>query len=178
MQSILRLLRGSFARFLLGAGLALALAGPAAVQAQAGDLKRQIVGAWTLAEVVLEQGGKRLEPFGPDPRGFMSYDADGNFVYVLLRGDLPKIASNNRTTPTPEESMTLIKGLLAAYGTYDFNSPDGSMTSRITAGSFPNWNGTEQKRIITINGDELRVINPTPPSGGGTAYLVWKRLKK
>ena len=101
MQTIVRPPRSSFARFLLGSGLALALAGPTAVQAQAGDLKRQIVGAWTLAEVVLEQGGKRLEPFGPDPRGFMSYDADGNFVSVLLRGDPPKVASNNRITPTP-----------------------------------------------------------------------------
>lgn len=101
MQTIVRPPRSSFPRFLLGSGLALALAGPTAVQAQAGDLKRQIVGAWTLAEVVLEQGGKRLEPFGPDPRGFMSYDADGNFVSVLLRGDLPKVASNNRITPTP-----------------------------------------------------------------------------
>jgi hypothetical protein len=52
------------------------------------------------------------------------------------------------------------------------------MTMRIAAGSFPNWNGSEQKRIITISGDEMRVTNPTPPSGGGTAYLVWKRLKK
>jgi hypothetical protein len=114
--TIVRPPRRTFARFLLAGGLALALAGTTAVQAQAGDLTRQIVGAWTLAEVVLEQGGKRLEPFGQDPRGFISYDVDGNFVYVLLRSDLPKIASNNSTTPRPEESMTLTKCLLAATG--------------------------------------------------------------
>jgi len=35
---------------------------------------------------------------------------------------------------------------------------------KIEASSFPNWNGAEQKRTITVTGDEMRVINPTPPS--------------
>jgi hypothetical protein len=48
---------------------------------------------------------------------------------------------------------------------------------KIEASSFPNWDGAEQKRTITVTGDEMRVLNPTPPSGGGTAYVVWRRVK-
>ncbi len=156
---------------------ALSAQSPAGAQSKATELKQQIVGDWTLAEVVLEQSGKRMQPFGPNPKGFMTYSTGGRFAYVLLRSDLPRIASNNRMETTPEESKALASGVLAVYGTYSVNEADGSLTSRMEAGTFPNWNGTEQIRMITVVGDELRVINPTPPSGGGTAYLVWKRAK-
>jgi len=51
------------------------------------------------------------------------------------------------------------------------------MTMRIEAGTFPNFNGAEQRRLIAVTGDELRVTNPTPPTGGGTAYIVRKRVR-
>jgi Lipocalin-like domain len=41
---------------------------------------------------------------------------------------------------------------------------------------FANWEGTEQKRLYTVKGDELTYKVPTA-SGGGTAQLVWKRAK-
>jgi len=156
-------------------GGSLAASTPAVAQSKAAELRQQIVGDWTLVEVVLEQDGKRQEPFGANPKGFMTYSVGGRFSYVLLRSDLPKIASNNRTDTTPEESKAVAAGVLAAYGTYVVEDAEGMLLSRIDAGTFPNWNGTQQKRQITIQGDELRVVNPTPPRGGGTAYLVWKR---
>ncbi|MBS1133973.1 MAG: hypothetical protein H6R02_1114 [Burkholderiaceae bacterium] len=151
---------------------------PARGEAQAvtSDIKEQIVGSWTLLSVVLEQGGAKTEVFGPNPKGMLTYDAKGNYAYVILRADLPKIASNNRMSPTPEESKAISTGVLAAYGKYSFN-PDGTMTMRIDGGTFPNFDGAEQKRLIALNGDELRVTNPTPPAGGGTAYILWKRLR-
>jgi len=78
--------------------------------------------------------------------------------------------------PSAEESKALASGLLVTYGKYSVND-DGTVTLKIDASSFPNWNGAEQKRVITVTGDEMRVTNPTPPSGGGTAYVVWKRVK-
>ena len=154
------------------------IAGPCVVAAQgkASDLKQQMVGGWTLVNVVLEQGGNKTEPFGPNPKGFSSYDSAGNFANVLFRADLPKVASNNRMAPSAEESKALASGILVTYGKYSVND-DGTVTLKIDASSFPNWNGAEQKRVITVIGDEMRVTNPTPPSGGGTAYVVWKRVK-
>jgi hypothetical protein len=148
-----------------------------AAQSKAADLRQQIVGAWTLVNVVLEQGGTKSEPFGPNPKGIATWDANGNFIHVLFRADLPKVASNNRMAPTPEEGKALAAGMLVTYGKYSISDADGSVTMKIEASSFPNWNGAEQKRTITVTGDEMRVINPTPPSGGGTAYVVWRRIK-
>lgn len=148
-----------------------------AAQSKAADLRQQIVGAWTLVNVVLEQGGNKTEPLGPNPKGLATWDANGNFTNILFRADLPKVASNNRLTPTAEESKALAAGLLVTYGKYSISEADGGVTLKIEASSFSNWNGTEQKRTISVTGDEMRVINPTPPAGGGTAYVVWRRVK-
>jgi hypothetical protein len=171
--------RGIFARLAAFGLLGLILTGPSFVAAQSkgADLRQQIVGAWTLVNVVLEQGGTKSEPFGPNPKGIATWDANGNFIHVLFRADLPKVASNNRMAPTPEEGKALAAGMLVTYGKYSISDADGSVTMKIEASSFPNWNGAEQKRTITVAGDEMRVINPTPPSGGGTAYVVWRRVK-
>src|SRR6266849_2207655 len=39
-----------------------------------------------------------------------------------------------------------------------------------------NYN-TYQKRFITITGDEMKYINPTPATGGGTAMVILKRAE-
>jgi hypothetical protein len=53
------------------------------------------------------------------------------------------------------------------------NGP-GAPSARST---FPNWNGLDQKRLITsLTADELKCTNPAA-SVGGTAELVWKRVK-
>jgi hypothetical protein len=159
------------------AGVVLCCASLAAAQSSTGGLRQMIVGGWTLDSVVVEQGGVRRDPYGPNPKGFVSFDASGNVIYILMRADLPKIASNNRETPTPEESRAIATGALAIYGKYSLNEADGMMALQIDSATFPNWNGAGQKRQITIVGDELRVINPTTAVGGGTAYLVWKRAR-
>lgn len=160
--------------------VAIALAGPSSAWAQqkAGDLKKQILGGWTAVSVVSEQGGKKLEPFGAGPLGFMSFDQSGNFSLMTLRSDLPKIASNNRLTPTPEESKAIAQGILAYYGKYTVNEKDGSVNLTIRGSSFPAFAGSEQKRFITVTGDELRFVSPTPPVAGGTTVTVmYKRAK-
>ena len=149
----------------------------AAAQSNTVGLRQLIVGGWTLESVVVEQGGVRRDPYGPNPKGFASFDANGNVSYMLMRADLPKISSNNREAPTPEESRAIATGALAIYGKYSINETDGLMTLQIDSATFPNWSGAAQKRQITIAGDELRVINPTTALGSGTAYLVWKRAR-
>ena len=171
--------RDACARLAVAGLLGFTLTGTSFVAAQSkgADLRQQIVGTWTLVNVVLEQGGNKTEPFGTNPKGIATWDAGGNFSNILFRADLPKVASNNRMAPTPEEGKALAAGMLVNYGKYSISDSDASVTMKIEASSFPNWNGAEQKRTITVTGDEMRVINPTPPSGGGTAYVVWRRVK-
>jgi hypothetical protein len=143
--------------------LGLALYSSSAVAQTAKD----IVGTWTIASA---------EAFGPTPKGFLIFDANGRYSLMLMRPDLPKYASNNRTQGTSEEYKAIGGGSISYFGTYSVNGPD--LILRIEYSSFPNWNGTEQKRTnFTLAGDELKYTNTAPSTGGPPAVLVWRRAK-
>ena len=65
---------------------------------------KDLVGAWTIVSMTVEGDGKKSEPFGPNPIGTQIYDSSGRFASMVMRSDLPKVASSNRATSTPEES--------------------------------------------------------------------------
>jgi Lipocalin-like domain len=137
---------------------------------------KDLAGTWTLVSVVTEQGGNKTEPFGPNPQGILMVEANGHYVLAIARAGLPKVASNNRTTGTPEENKAIVGGSIAHFGTLAVNAADKTITFKIETATFPNWDGTEQQRAFTVTGDELTYTVPAA-SGGGTATTVWKRAK-
>jgi hypothetical protein len=52
---------------------------------------------------------------------------------------------------------------------------EGAIIFRVESSTFPNWDGQEQKRALTVSGDELKYT--LTASVGGTATVVWKRVK-
>ena len=70
---------------------------------------RDLVGAWTLLSA---------EASGPAPKGFQILEATGRSSAVLMRNDLPKYASNNRTQGAPAQYKATVDGSLAYFGTY------------------------------------------------------------
>lgn len=99
----------------IAALLALALAGSQA-SAQQKSLREQIVGTWNfvVAEVVAPDGKKSF-PFGETPKGILIFTAGGQFAQIHVASDLPKIASNNRLTGTPEEYATIMRRSLSIF---------------------------------------------------------------
>jgi hypothetical protein len=137
---------------------------------------KDLAGTWTIVSAVTEQGGNKTDTFGPHPKGVLTVDANGRYVLAIARADLPKVASNNRTTGTPEENKAIVQGSITHFGTVSVNAADKTMTFKIETSTFPNSDGTEQKRPFTVTGDELKLTVPAA-SGGGTASVVWKRAK-
>jgi Lipocalin-like domain len=137
---------------------------------------KDLVGTWTLVSAVTEQGGNKTDTFGPHPKGILTVDANGRYVLAFVRADLPKVASNNRTTATPEENKAIVQGSATHFGTLSVNAADQTITFKIETSTFPNWDGTEQKRPFTVTDDELQ-YTVAAASGGGTATVVWKRAK-
>jgi hypothetical protein len=137
----------------------------------------QIVGAWTIVSSdTIRADGTRVPTFGPNPKGLVIFDASGRYSLHLARPSGAPFASSNRMEGTPEENKAVVQGTLSHIGTYAISEPDSTLVLRIESSSFPNWNGTEQRRVFTIAGDELRWRTPAA-SGGGSAELVWKRAK-
>jgi hypothetical protein len=147
------------------------------VALSAGDAAEQtakdLVGAWTLVSVTVEQGDKKVELFGPNPNGSLMLDGNGHFSIMVVRPGLPKFASNNRAAGTAEENK---QGTLAYFGTYSVSEADRMISMHIEGSTFPNWNGTEQKRLFTLAGNQLTLTNPTG-SVSGTTQIVWRRAK-
>ena len=137
---------------------------------------KDVVGPWMLVSADAEQGGNKVEVLGPNPKGFMILGSDGRYAIQQYRSGLPKFASNVRDKGTPEENKAVVQGSISHYGTYAVNEADKTIVFRIEVSSFPNFNGTEQKRAFTLAGDELAYTTPGS-SSFGTARVTWKRAK-
>jgi hypothetical protein len=154
-------------------GLAVSFTLPTFAQ-QANDL----IGAWTLVSITLNQDGKKTDMYGPSPQGQKIVDASGHYSLVIIRSDLPKFASSNREAGTPEENKAAVQGSIAFFGTYTVDEAAKTLTQHVDSCRFPNWNRTDRKLSFSLFGDELHVTPVTKASTGtGTADLVWKRAK-
>ena len=105
----------------IAAALAFVLA-VAPAGAQQKSLREQIVGSWNfvVAEVVAADGKKSF-PFGETPTGILIFTAGGQFAQIHVASDVPKLASNNRLTGTPEEYATIMRRSISLFGTYSVN---------------------------------------------------------
>ncbi len=140
-----------------------------------GQTAKDLVGTWTWVSAdVVRPDGTKVQPFGPNPKGLIIFDANGHFAYLLTRPGRPKFAANNRDEGTPEENQATVQGSLGYSGTYSVS--DKTLIFKIEAATYPNAEGTEQKRLFTLMGDELKWTNPAP-TVGGTAETVLRRVK-
>src|SRR5262245_19522852 len=152
--------------------LCLGFASPSTAVAQTA---KDLVGARTLiSSDTVRPDGIKIPTFGDDPKGIIIFTNDGRFIYLLSRADLPKFASNNRNTGSPEENKAVVQGSIATFGTYSL--ADKTLSLKVEHSTFPNWIGTDQQRTITTTGDEMKWTNPAG-SGGGVVELVLRRAK-
>jgi hypothetical protein len=156
-------------------GLALLPSGAASQQK---SLKDQLVGTWAMIsqEQTLPNGSK-LQPFGANPKGMLVFDANGRVYAMWARADLPKIASNNRLTPTPEEAKDIALGSLFTFGTYAVDEGSKTFTIRYEVSTFANLDGTDGTyTIVSLAADELR-YSFEPAGLGGQIVSSFRRAK-
>ncbi|HLQ89250.1 MAG TPA: lipocalin-like domain-containing protein [Xanthobacteraceae bacterium] len=151
---------------------------PGSAVGQQKTLKEQLVGAWTMVSIdaTLPDGTKR-QLFGPNPKGIAIYTTDGYFSLTQMRADLPKLASSNRATATPEETKAVVVGSISYFGRYSVDETSKIVTVDIQGSTFANQVGstTDNKRAITsLTANELKFTNPASASGV-TIEAVLKR---
>lgn len=139
-------------------------------------IKEQLVGTWTLVLVDnILPNGKRTQPYGANPQGILMFDSNGNYSLQILRAGRAKFASNDKTQGTAEENKTLVLGSNSHFGRYSIDEVDHTITFHIERAFFPNWEGTEQKRLFTLTSNKLRYSVPTTTNGAGVVgEVVWK----
>jgi hypothetical protein len=134
---------------------------------------KDLVGSWTPFSV---------DAYGPNPKGSLIFEANGRYSLQLMRPDLPKFVSNNRTQGTPSEYKITVEGSLSHLGTYSVSGTD--LIFHVEASTFPNWTGTDQQRInLSVTGDEMKYTNLAPSGGyqylvpADAPFVVWRRIK-
>jgi len=144
--------------------------------AQQKSVKEQLVGAWTFVSSSTKNpdGGPA---WGANTIGLLIFTDNGRYSAQVMRSDLPKFASKSRVLGTPEEYKAVVQGSIASFGTYSVNEANKTFTLRYEGSTFPNRIGTEETRPVAIEGDELRVTNPAPSTGGPTSQQVYRRTK-
>src|SRR5262249_61000660 len=150
------------------------------------SLNERLLGTWTLVAIdSVRQDGGRSPLFGADPKGIAFFDRNGHYIISVMRQDRPPFAFNDRMQGTAEENKTTSKGTITYFGTCSVDETDRAMLIHIDASSFPNWNGADQKRLVTITEDELAIGDrrlkltvPPPPTGGGAIWGFWRGGKK
>ncbi len=146
--------------------------------AQPRSKKEDLVGTWKFVSTAGERkDGTKFDLFGPNPNGVLIFHPDGHFALINMRPGRPKYASGNRMEGTPAEYKATVQGSIAYFGTYSVDDANSTFSLHIDGSTFPNYEGTDQKRPFTIVGDELRSINPNPTVGGPSLNLVLKRTQ-
>ena len=140
----------------LAAVAMMALAGPMAVNAQpqlppSRNALAPFVGTWTLeAADVVHPDGRREADYGPAPKGLFMVDAQGRYSLQIFRSDRPHFASGDRAKGTPEEYAAAVLGTSTHIGTVSVDPATKTITFRTEAASFPNQDGTVQKRSYEL----------------------------
>lgn len=162
----------------LGLGIVLAANG-ASGRETAKSAKQQFIGTWTLVSIhYIGTDGKRIEPFGPGAAGMLYFDATGHFATQAMAANRRPFAASNRMLGTADENRATAQGVVAYFGTYSVDDTNHILTLHIEMSSFPNWNGTDQKRTFVFEGDELRYTAANSTANPAeSAELIWKRVR-
>ena len=153
---------------------------PGAAVAQQKSMKDQMVGTWTLlVNDYVKADGTHVPAFGPNPNGSVIFTPDGHYSLQIVRYGRPAFASKDRLKGTPDENKAAVQGMVSYFGTYTVDEANKTITFRIAASSFPNWDATTQKRAVTAISDEVLTYNTPAPSTAGyvRAELAWKKAK-
>ena len=148
----------------------------------AGGLREQLIGAWKLVsyQEIPTDGSEPFEPLGSDPQGIIMYTPDGYMSAQLSAPDRKPFASGDWFDATDEEYKNEATTYIAYTGPFHVNEETGELNHSMFVSLFPNWIGQTQPRLVSLEGDTLKLGSASPIMSSGKevmSQLVWKRAE-
>jgi len=136
-----------------------------------------LAGTWTLvAADDLHPDGSRTHGYGEAPKGRLIIDAAGRYSLQIFKSERTRFALGDKRKGSPAEYESAALGSSTHFGTVAADEATHVLTFSIDSASYPNWEGTVQKRKYELVGDELSY--QVPAAADGTVPIsVWTRAK-
>lgn len=136
-----------------------------------------LAGTWRLTGAdEIRPDGTIVEPYGASAEGLLIVDDSGRYSLQIFRPDRQRFAAGDKQKGTPAEYEAAVKGMSSHIGVCSIEN--GLLLFRIDRASYPNWEGTTQRRAYQLKGDELSYEIPPSATGNGTiSRSRWKRVK-
>lgn len=132
-------------------------------------------GTWTLvAADKLLPGGEEVRDYGDAPKGRLIVDAQGRYSLQIFKAERLRFAGD-KNDGTADELASAVRGSSTHYGTVEVDAQHHTLTFTIEGSSFPNWEGTVQRREFTLEGPVLRYRVPPRPDGS-IPVSVWRKV--
>lgn len=163
-------------KYLSGMMLAM-LAGLATSDAAEPAHEFPLQGTWTLvaADKILP-GGARARDYGDEPKGRLIVDDQGRYSLQIFKSERLRFATDSKADGSVDEFKSAVVGSSTHYGMVTIDYKQNLLMFSIEGSSFPNWEGTVQKRHYKIDGQELSYQVP-PRADGSIPISVWRRIE-
>ncbi|EIA18919.1 hypothetical protein KKC_15239 [Listeria fleischmannii subsp. coloradonensis] len=140
-------------------------------------LTEYLIGTWELVDYDYQIDGKKSEPLGQNPTGFLMYTPDGYVSAQMMKQGRPAYKSRDLHTGTVKEMAEAAHGYLAYAGAYkviDFDEESNTITvlHTMSVSMNPTWLGETQKRFAQFKDGLLTITADV-----NDAKLIWKKVK-
>ena len=117
----------------------------------------RLQGSWRLVSfhTELQDSNERIQPWGADPNGHVVFGSDGRMMVLVT-------ATEREPGNTDEKLAALFRTLIAYTGRY--RTEDDRFITTIDASWNEAWNGSEQMRFYSVDGDTLVVSTAWMPN--------------
>jgi hypothetical protein len=121
-------------------------------------------------------GGEVARDYGDAPKGRLIVDDQGRYSLQIFKSERLRFATDSKANGSADEFKSAVVGSSTHYGMVTIDYKQNLLVFSIEGSSFPNWEGTVQKRQYKIDGQELSYQVP-PRADGSIPISVWRRLE-
>ena len=123
------------------------------------DLARRLVGTYRLLSFEnFADDGEVQTPFGPNPRGFAMYTAEGYMSAILMVRDRPNFPEGDILAATDADRVAAFATSSAYAGRWEIVGD--RIIHHLEATTYPNWTDTDQPRNFDLTDTHFTLYPP------------------
>jgi hypothetical protein len=136
----------------------------------------EIFGSWKLVSLTHTKGNEKLDLYGKNPIGILTYDKSGYMNAQFGFRDRKNFQDESLSGGTVDEITGAYKTYMAYYGKFKEEEP-GKIIHEVEGALFPNWQGHSEVRYAEIEGSKLTIsIPPTLVNNEQiTLIAIWEK---